>query len=29
VLRRQIASALQSNPERVKQLFYSWVEEKE
>ena len=28
VLRRQIASALESNPERVKQLFTSWIEEK-
>jgi flagellar M-ring protein FliF len=28
VLRRQIASALQNNPERVKQLFTSWIEEK-
>ena len=29
VLRRQIASALENNPERVKQLFTSWIEEKE
>lgn len=28
VLRRQIAGALQQNPERVKQLFASWIEEK-
>ena len=28
VLRRQIAGALQSNPEHVKQLFASWIEEK-
>ena len=28
VLRRQIASALENNPERVKQLFTSWIEEK-
>jgi flagellar M-ring protein FliF len=28
VLRRQIASALQNNPDRVKQLFTSWIEEK-
>jgi hypothetical protein len=28
VLRRQIASALQSNPEQVRQLFLSWIEEK-
>ena len=28
VLRRQIASALQNDPERVKQLFTSWIEEK-
>jgi flagellar M-ring protein FliF len=28
VLRRQIASALENNPERVKQLFASWIEEK-
>jgi flagellar biosynthesis/type III secretory pathway M-ring protein FliF/YscJ len=28
VLRRQIASALQDDPERVKQLFTSWIEEK-
>ncbi len=28
VLRRQIASALQSNPEQVKQLFASWIEDK-
>lgn len=28
-LRRQIANALQHNPEQVKQLFASWVEEKE
>ena len=27
VLRRQIAGALQRNPERVKQLFSSWLEE--
>jgi flagellar M-ring protein FliF len=29
VLRRQIASALQSNPDQVKKLFASWVEERE
>ncbi|MFA5784533.1 MAG: flagellar basal-body MS-ring/collar protein FliF, partial [Phycisphaerae bacterium] len=29
VLRRQIASALQNNPEQVKKLFASWVEERE
>ena len=29
VLRRQIASALEQNPEHVKQLFASWLEEKE
>ncbi len=28
VLRKQIASALQSNPGQVKQLFSSWLEEK-
>jgi len=28
ILRRQIASALENNPERVKQLFTSWIEEK-
>ena len=28
VLRRQIASALERNPERVKQLFANWIEEK-
>jgi flagellar M-ring protein FliF len=28
VLRRQIADALQSNPNQVKQLFLSWLEEK-
>ncbi|MBN2592103.1 MAG: flagellar M-ring protein FliF [Sedimentisphaerales bacterium] len=28
VLRRQIASALENDPERVKQLFTSWIEEK-
>jgi flagellar M-ring protein FliF len=28
ILRRQIASALQNNPERVRQLFTSWIEEK-
>jgi flagellar M-ring protein FliF len=28
VLRRQIASALEDNPERVRQLFTSWIEEK-
>jgi len=28
VLRRQIASALEQDPERVKQLFASWLEEK-
>jgi len=27
-VRRQIANALQSNPEQVKQLFASWIEEK-
>jgi flagellar M-ring protein FliF len=27
-LRRQITSALQSNPEQVRQLFNSWIEEK-
>jgi flagellar M-ring protein FliF len=27
-LRKQIASALQSDPAQVKQLFYSWIEEK-
>jgi flagellar M-ring protein FliF len=29
MLRRQIASALQRNPEQVKQLFNSWIEQKE
>jgi len=29
MLRRQIASALHSNPEQVRRLFASWVEEKE
>jgi flagellar M-ring protein FliF len=29
MLRRQIASALQNNPDQVKRLFSSWVEEKE
>ncbi len=29
VLRKQIAGALQSNPEQVKQLFASWIQEKE
>ena len=28
VLRKQIANSLQSNPEQVKQLFSSWLEEK-
>ena len=28
VLRKQIASALQSNPAQVKQLFSNWLEEK-
>ena len=28
VLRRQIASALENNPEHVRQLFTSWIEEK-
>ena len=28
ILRRQIASALENNPERVRQLFTSWIEEK-
>jgi len=28
VLRKQITSALQNNPEQVKQLFSSWLEEK-
>jgi flagellar M-ring protein FliF len=28
VLRKQIAGALQKNPDRVKQLFASWIEEK-
>lgn len=28
VLRRQIAGALERNPEKVKQLFASWIEEK-
>ena len=28
VLRRQIARALENDPERVKQLFTSWIEEK-
>jgi hypothetical protein len=28
-LRRQIATALQSNPDQVKQLFSSWLEEGE
>jgi flagellar M-ring protein FliF len=28
VLRRQIANALERNPEQVKQLFTSWIEEK-
>ncbi len=29
MVRRQIANALRSNPEQVKQLFSSWVEQKE
>jgi flagellar M-ring protein FliF len=29
VLRKQIAGAIQSNPEQVRQLFTSWLEEKE
>jgi len=29
MIRKQIASALQSNPEHVRQLFTSWLEEKE
>lgn len=29
MLRRQIANALQKNPERAKELFTSWLEEKE
>jgi flagellar biosynthesis/type III secretory pathway M-ring protein FliF/YscJ len=29
VLRRQIAGALHNNPEQVRRLFTSWVEEKE
>lgn len=29
MLRRQIASALQNNPDQVKRLFSSWVEDKE
>ena len=29
VLRKQITSALQNNPDRVRQLFSSWIEEKE
>ena len=29
ILRQQIASSLQSNPEQVKQLFSGWLEEKE
>jgi len=29
VLRRQIASALHSNPEQVRRLFATWIEEKE
>ena len=28
-IRRQIAHALQTKPEQVRQLFYSWIEEKE
>ena len=28
VMRRQIAGALQQNPDQVKQLFSSWLEEK-
>jgi len=28
VLRKQIASALENNPEHVRQLFTSWIEEK-
>jgi hypothetical protein len=28
VLRRQIATALENNPDRVRQLFTSWIEEK-
>lgn len=28
ILRKQIASALENNPEQVKQLFSSWIEEK-
>jgi hypothetical protein len=29
MLRRQIAGALHNNPEQVRRLFTSWVEEKE
>ena len=29
VLRRQIATALHNNPDQVKKLFASWVEERE
>jgi hypothetical protein len=28
MVRRQIATSLQHNPEQVKQLFASWIEEK-
>jgi len=28
ILRKQIAKALQNDPDRVKQLFTSWIEEK-
>jgi flagellar M-ring protein FliF len=29
VLRKQISDAMQNNPEQVRRLFYSWLEEKE
>ncbi|HOV77492.1 MAG TPA: hypothetical protein PLS24_05660, partial [Sedimentisphaerales bacterium] len=28
-VRRQIASALKQNPDQVRQMFLSWIEEKE
>jgi len=28
MLRKQIAAALQSNPEQTRELFFSWLEEK-
>jgi hypothetical protein len=29
LMRRQIAHALKQNPEQVRQMFHSWIEEKE